>query len=169
MVYSIQVSTERDIQAIQAIYSHYVSHTVSTFEETPPDAEEMYKRWEKVIQAGLPYLIAKGKDGDVKGFAYATHYRPRTAYRFTVEDSIYISPDNVGQGIGAALLSEVIVQVCALGYKQLLAVVAGGRENQSSIALHKKFGFEEVGILKEVGFKFNCPVDTLLMQRALKV
>lgn len=166
-MFSIRTAVEADIPAIHTIYSHYVNHTISTFEETPPVMEEMYKRWRNVVDVELPYLVAADVEGNIIGFAYAGPYRVRSAYRFTVEDSVYITPDSIGKGVGSALLSATVEQVGVLGYKQLLAVVAGGHENHASVALHKKHGFEDVGLLKEVGFKFNRWVDTLLMQRTL--
>jgi L-amino acid N-acyltransferase YncA len=154
-----------DMPAIQAIYAHHVLHGLATFEEVPPSVAEMADRRAAVLKAGLPYLAAE-IDGAVVGYAYATAYRPRPAYRFTVEDSIYIAHGLGGRGIGAALLGALIVR-CERGpWRQMLAVI-GNSGNAGSIALHRRLGFEPIGTLHAVGFKLGRWVDTVLMQRAL--
>jgi len=150
---------------IQAIYAHHVLHGLATFEEVPPALAEMSERRASVVKAGLPYLAAE-LDGKVVGYAYATAYRPRPAYRFTVEDSIYVAHGLDGRGIGSALLQALIAR-CERGpWRQMLAVI-GNSGNAGSIALHRRLGFEPVGTLHAVGFKFGRWVDTVLMQRAL--
>lgn len=154
-----------DMPAIQAIYAHHVLRGLATFEEVPPSVAEMADRRAAVLKAGLPYLTAE-IGGAVVGYAYATVYRPRPAYRFTVEDSIYIAHGLGGRGIGAALLGA-LVDRCERGpWRQMLAVI-GNSGNAGSIALHRRLGFEPIGTLHAVGFKLGRWVDTVLMQRAL--
>lgn len=167
MVSSVVVrpATEQDVAEITRIYEHYVLHSCATFETEAPGAEEMARRRSEVLKLGLPYLAAED-DGRVVGYAYANAYRSRTAYRFTVEDSIYIDPACVGRGCGQALLGALIVE-CGQGpWRQMIAVI-GDSENAPSVGLHRRFGFREVGTLRAVGFKLGRWVDTVLMQRTL--
>jgi phosphinothricin acetyltransferase len=158
-------ATEADMSSIQAIYAHHVSHGLATFEEVPPSVAEMAERRTSVLKAGLPYLAAR-LDGQVVGYAYATTYRPRPAYRHTIEDSIYVAHGLGGRGIGVALLQALIAR-CERGpWRQMLAVI-GNSGNAGSIALHRRCGFEPIGTLHSVGFKLGRWVDTVLMQRAL--
>ena len=158
-------AAEADMPAIQAIYSHHVLHGLATFEEVPPTVAEMTARRAAVLNAGLPYLTAR-LDGRVVGYAYATAYRPRPAYRHTIEDSVYVEHGLGGRGIGAALL-QALIERCERGpWRQMLAVI-GHSGNSGSIALHRSFGFQPVGTLHAVGFKLGRWVDTVLMQRAL--
>jgi L-amino acid N-acyltransferase YncA len=157
---------ESDLPAIQAIYSHWVRTGVSSFEIEPPDVAEMARRRSAVLDSKLPHIVAE-KEGRVAGYAYAALYRPRPAYRFTVEDSIYIDPGFAGQGIGRLLLDRVISDSAAAGFQQMIAVIGGGLENRASVRLHQRCGFEMTGILRSVGFKFNRWLDTALMQRQL--
>ena len=151
--------------AVQAIYAHHVLHGLATFEETPPSVEELLSRRVAVLAAGLPYLAAK-IDGRVVGYSYATGYRPRPAYRHTIEDSVYVAEGFGGQGIGTALLGTLIARCEAGPWRQMLAII-GNRGNAGSVALHYRLGFQQVGTLKSVGFKLGQWVDTVLMQRAL--
>jgi L-amino acid N-acyltransferase YncA len=154
-----------DMHAIQAIYAHHVLHGLATFEEVPPSVDEMTERRAAVLKAGLPYLAA-AIDGVVVGYAYATAYRPRPAYRHTIEDSIYVAHGCGGRGIGSALLQALIAR-CERGpWRQMLAVI-GNSGNAGSIALHRRLGFQPIGTLHAVGFKLGRWVDTVLMQRAL--
>jgi phosphinothricin acetyltransferase len=154
-----------DMPAIQAIYAHHVLYGLATFEEVPPPVAEMAVRRAAVLEAGLPYLSAV-IDGQVVGYAYATMYRPRPAYRHTIEDSIYVAHDRGGCGIGSTLLQTLIAR-CELGaWRQMLAVI-GNSGNAGSIALHRRLGFQPTGTLHAVGFKLGRWVDTVLMQRAL--
>ena len=154
-----------DMAAVQAIYAYHVLHGSASFEETPPSVDDMVGRRDAVLKAGLPYLVAE-RQGRVVGYAYATPYRPRPAYRHTIEDSIYVEHGLNRLGIGRALLVELI-QRCEQGpWRQMLAVV-GNSENTGSLALHDRLGFRIVGTLKSVGFKFGQWVDTVLMQREL--
>jgi phosphinothricin acetyltransferase len=152
--------------SVQAIYSHYVLHDLCSFEEEVPTANQMQARRADVLRHGLPYLVAM-KDGGVVGYAYASPYRARSAYRHTVEDSIYVAEGRHGHGIGKALLQAVIARCTDGGFTQMVAVV-GNSANAGSQRLHESLGFETVGVLRNVGFKFGRWVDTVLMQRALR-
>lgn len=158
-----------DAVALAAIYGHHVLHGVGTFEEIPPSPEEMVRRQEAVRAVGLPYLVAE-RDGaeteGVVGFAYAAPFRPRAAYRYTAEDSVYVAPDQVGRGVGRALLGEVIARCESMGLRQLVAVI-GGSDNAGSIGLHKSLGFEMIGVMPALGFKHGRWVDIVSMQRTL--
>lgn len=162
----VRASVEADIPAIAAIYRHHVTTGLASFEETSPDLAELARRREAVLASGLPWLIAEDLDGKVVGYAYAALYRPRSAYRFTVEDSIYVAPGMIGRGIGRSLLTALIAETTAVGYRQMIAVI-GDSGNHASIALHRSCGFREAGRLRSVGFKFGRWVDSVLMQRAL--
>ena len=154
-----------DLPAITQIYAHHVLTGLGTFEENPPDEAEMARRWQAIASAGLPYLTGT-IGGTVAGFAYAGPYRTRSAYRFTVEDSIYLNPKFTRRGLGGALLTVLVERCTALGYRQMIAVI-GDSANEGSIALHRRLGFTRAGTLTDVGHKFGRPVDSVLMQRAL--
>lgn len=154
-----------DIPALTAIYRHHVLHGLASFEIDPPDAVEMARRHAAVRELGLPYLVAE-IDGVVAGYAYATLYRTRPAYRYAVEDSVYVHENYAGNGVGSALLPELIAGCERAGRRQIIAVI-GDSENRPSIRLHVKFGFRRVGLLPAVGFKFGRWVDSVLMQRDL--
>lgn len=154
-----------DLAAIQSIYAHHVLHGLATFEETPPSVSELASRRASVLQLGLPYLVAEA-DGRVVGYAYATSYRPRPAYRFTIEDSIYLADGLAGRGIGAVLLGALIARCEAGPWRQMIAII-GNSENAASLALHRRLGFAMVGTLTSAGFKLGRWVDTVIMQRAL--
>ena len=160
-----RASTEDDMAAIAGIYEHWVRHTTASFEIEPPDQAEMARRRLDILNAGLPYLVAD-EDGILAGYAYATRYRPRAAYRFTVEDSIYLHPQHAGRGLGSALLSRLIDACERWGARQMVAVI-GGSDNTASIRLHEKFGFRRAGVLRSAGLKFGRWVDSVLMQRAI--
>jgi L-amino acid N-acyltransferase YncA len=154
-----------DMAAIQSIYAHHVLHGLATFEEVPPAVEEMARRHADITGRGLPYLIAE-LDGTPAGYAYCALYRTRSAYRFTLEDSVYVRHDLAGRGLGSALLAELVRRAEALGYRQLVAVI-GDSAHRASIALHARHGFLSVGTLRSTGFKFGRWVDSVLMQRPL--
>ncbi len=154
-----------DIPDVLAIYGHHVMHGLASFEETPPTLAEINQRWQTTVSAGLPYLVAE-LGGDVIGFAYVSMYRPRSAYRYTVEDSVYIAPGMVGRGAGRALLASLIESCTKAGFKKMIAVI-GDSENSPSIKLHTQLGFHSVGVLQNVGYKFERWVDTVLMQKTL--
>ncbi|MBP2294770.1 GNAT family N-acetyltransferase [Azospirillum rugosum] len=161
----VRDSRPEDLERIHAIYAHHVLTGSASFEEVPPDAAELGRRRLEVLGRGLPYVVAE-IDGIVAGYAYAGPYRLRTAYRFTVEDSIYIDPAFTGRGLGRALLATVIERCTLAGCRQMVAVI-GDSGNASSIGLHRQLGFEPAGVLKSVGFKFGRWVDSVLMQRPL--
>jgi L-amino acid N-acyltransferase YncA len=162
---AVRESVERDLAEIHAIYSHHVRHGLGSFEETPPDLAEMARRRGEILARHLPYLAAE-LDGRVVGYAYAGPYRPRSAYRFSVEDSVYVAPDIHRRGVARALLAELITRCTAQGYRQMVAVI-GDSANYGSIGLHAAMGFREAGRLNAIGFKFGRWVDGVLMQRAL--
>jgi L-amino acid N-acyltransferase YncA len=162
---AIRPSRDDDIAEIAAIYRHHVLHGVASFEDIPPDENEVARRRRDILALGLPYLVAE-RSGRVVGYCYASPYRARSAYRFTLEDSIYVDAAEVGRGIGRALLSTLIERCCELGYRQMVAVI-GGSDQWPSIRLHETLGFTRAGLLSAVGFKFGGWVDIVLMQRAL--
>lgn len=158
-------SAEAEIAAIRDIYAWHVINGIASFETEPPSLAEMLARRASVLEKGLPWLTAK-RDGQVLGYCYLGLYRTRYAYRFTVEDSVYVHPDWGGQGIGSLLLSQAIGRAERGGWRQMLAII-GDSENRGSIRLHEKLGFSQTGIMTAVGFKHGRWVDTLLMQRPL--
>lgn len=157
-------AVEEDMPQIQKIYEHYVLTSPATFEETPPDVEEMKRRWKEITDAALPYLVAKYGDL-VLGYFYMRPYRPRHAYRYTVEGSLYIAEEAGNRGVGSALLKKVTKLCKDKGYKQHIAMI-GGSDNEASIKFHEKHGFMHVGVLKSVGYKFGAWVDIVVMQRS---
>jgi L-amino acid N-acyltransferase YncA len=162
---TIRPSRDDDVVAIAAIYGHHVLHGLASFEEAPPAVDEMGRRRDEIVARGLPYLVAE-QDGRVVGYCYASPFRMRSAYRFTLEDSIYIDAAEVGRGIGRALLEPLLARSAELGYRQMVAVI-GGSDSVPSIRLHERLGFARTGLLPAIGFKFGQWVDTVLMQRAL--
>lgn len=155
----------RDLPAIQSIYAHHVLHGLASFEEEPPSVEELERRYRDVTGRGLPYLVAE-LDGAVGGYGYCAPYRARSAYRYALEDSVYVRHDMTGRGIGKRLLDELIARCAALGYRQLVAVI-GDSANAASIGVHAACGFLRVGTLRSVGFKFGRWADSVFMQRTL--
>ena len=163
--FTVRASAEGDLAAITAIYTHHVLHGLASFELEPPDAAEMGRRRADALARGLPYLVAEA-GGGIAGYAYAAPYRTRPAYRYTLENSIYIDPAAQGRGAGRVLL-EALSEACArAGYRQLIAVI-GDSANTASIRLHAACGFSYAGLLPGVGFKFGRWVDSVLMQREL--
>ncbi|GAA4254635.1 GNAT family N-acetyltransferase [Azospirillum formosense] len=162
---NIRSSRPDDLERIQAIYAHHVLTGAASFEEVPPGLEELARRRDDVLARGMPYVVAE-MGGRVIGYAYAGPYRLRTAYRYSVEDSIYLDPDFMGRGVGRALLSTLIDRCEEAGCRQMIAVI-GDSANASSIGLHRSLGFVSAGLLKAVGFKFGRWVDSVLMQRPL--
>lgn len=161
----IRDATDDDFSAIEAIYAHEVLRTLSNFEEVPPAADELLSRRDAVLRAGLPYLTAE-LDGAVVGYSYAALYRTRTAYRFTLEDSVYVARAMHRRGVGRALLDALIARCEGGPWRQMVAVIGHG-DNAASIALHKGLGFRMVGTFEAVGYKLGDWVDTVLMQRPL--
>ena len=162
---SIRPGTPADIPAIARIYAEAVRHGTASFELEPPDEAEMARRQRELLDGGYPYLVAE-IDGALVGYAYAGPYRPRPAYRFSVEDSIYIEPQVQGRGIGRALLSRLIEEAERRGFRQMIAVI-GDSAQTPSIELHSALGFHLIGNIENVGFKFGRWLDTVLMQRVL--
>ena len=154
----------RDVPEITAIYRHYVETSVATFDLVPPGETFMAEKFGHMVELGHPVVVGE-RDGKVLGYAYASVYRPRPAYRFTCEDSVYCAPDAQGQGIGSALLTRVIDLSRAFGFKQMIAVITG--ESAGSVRLHEKLGFRVVGTYDQVGYKFDRWLDIVHMQKAL--
>jgi L-amino acid N-acyltransferase YncA len=161
----IRAATDADADALAAIYGDAVLHGFGTFEEVPPSPAEMAARRRAVAERGLPYLVAEDA-GQVLGFAYAAPFRPRAAYRYTLEDSVYVGPDAKGKGVGRAVLGAVIEACEAAGLRQLVAVI-GDSGNAASIGLHRSLGFEPAGVGRSLGHKHGRWVDIVWMQRAL--
>jgi L-amino acid N-acyltransferase YncA len=153
------------MDAITLIYAHHVNHGTGSFETEAPDLSEMARRWSEVEARNLPWLVADD-GGDIGGYAYVSPYRARPAYRHTVEDSIYVRVDRLGTGLGNLLMPALITAAQACGMRQMIAVI-GDSANKSSITLHRRFGFDDAGLLKDVGFKFGRWLDTVFMQRSL--
>jgi len=158
----LRTASGDDMVRIQEIYAHHVLRGLASFEEVAPDVNEITRRFHEVTAEDLPYVVAE-LDDSVQGYAYAAPYRNRTAYRYSVENSIYVDPGSVGKGIGRLLLAHIIEQCTELGYRQMVAVI-GDSENHPSIDLHKALGFEHSGLQKSVGFKFGRWVDSVFMQ-----
>ena len=161
----IRPAAPQDLPAIQSIYAYHVLHGLASFEEEAPELEEMRRRYEDVTRQGLPYLVAE-EAGEVLGYGYCTLYRTRSAYRYALEDSIYVKQGKQGKGVGKAVLGELIVCCAALNYRQMIAVI-GDSANAASIAVHASLGFVRAGNLRSTGYKFGRWVDSLLMQRPL--
>jgi phosphinothricin acetyltransferase len=155
-----------DLPAITAIYAHHVLHGTGTFEEDPPTEAEMAARMARVAAAGFAWLVAEDAAGALLGFGYLAPFRERSAYRYTAEDSVYVRDDIRGQGVGKALVAELIARAEAMGLRQMIAVI-GDSENVGSIGLHISLGFRQAGLLKAAGMKFGRWVDVVTMQRAL--
>jgi L-amino acid N-acyltransferase YncA len=161
----IRPATDADLPAITGIYAHAVLHGTATFELVPPDLAEMTRRFKSLQDGGFPYFVA-ALDGSAAGYAYAGPYRPRPAYRFTVENSVYLQPAIHRRGIGLQLLQRLIAECEARGYRQMIAVI-GDSANGGSIGVHRRSGFAMIGTHPDVGFKFGRWLDTVMMQRAL--
>lgn len=161
----IRPAAEPDLPAITAIYDHAVRHGTATFELVPPDLAEMTRRFNALMDGGFPYFVAE-LDERVVGYAYAGAYRPRPAYRFTVENSIYLDPAIHRRGIGLELMQRLIIECEARGFRQMIAVI-GDSANAGSVGVHRRCGFQMVGTHPDVGFKFGRWLDTVMMQRPL--
>ncbi|MEV0148058.1 MULTISPECIES: N-acetyltransferase family protein [unclassified Nonomuraea] len=157
--------SEADLPAVADIYAHYVDRTVATFDETPPGVEDWRGKAAAITGAGLPFLVTE-EDGEVTGFAYAGPFRPKPAYRHTVEDTIYLAPGATGRGLGRLLLGELIERAARAQARQMVAVIADSGD-PASLRLHTAFGFEQAGRLRGVGFKHDRWIDTILLQRTL--
>ena len=161
----LRPSQEPDLPAIAAIYGHHVLHGSGTFETEPPSLADMTARRTEVLARQLPFLVAEDS-GRILGFAYCNWFKPRPAYRFSAEDSIYLAPDVHRRGLGRALLAELAAQAQAAGVRKLIAVI-GDSANASSIGVHRSVGFEQVGVLKSSGWKFERWLDVVLMEKPL--
>lgn len=161
----IKDAAPKDIPAIQSIYAHHVLYGLASFEEEAPSLEEMRRRFEDISGQGLPYLVAE-ENAEVLGYGYCTLYRTRSAYRYALEDSIYVRNGQQGKGIGKALLAGLILRCERLNYRQIIAVI-GDSANAASIAVHARLGFVRAGNLRSTGYKFGRWVDSVLMQRPL--
>lgn len=162
---TIRPSRDDDIDAITLIYAHHVLHGTGTFEVDPPSVQDMRARRAEVLARGLPWLVAES-DNQVSGFAYCNWFKPRPAYRFSAEDSIYLAPHANGQGLGRALLAELTTQAERAGVRKLIAVI-GDSGNTGSIGVHRAVGFQHVGVLASCGWKFDRWLDVVLMERSL--
>jgi L-amino acid N-acyltransferase YncA len=163
--HNLRAAQAADMPHLAAIYGHHVLHGTGTFETTPPSPDDMLKRWADVRDKGLPWLCAE-RDGRVLGFAYANWFRPREAFRFCAEDSIYIAPEAIGQGVGRALLNELMQQCEAAGIRKMVAVV-GDSANAGSIGLHQAMGFSLAATLPSCGWKFDRWLDIVILERWL--
>lgn len=162
---TIRTSQVTDLAAITAIYAHHVLHGTGTFEITPPSLADMEGRRADVLAKGLPYLVATEND-QVVGFAYCNWFKPRPAYRFSAEDSIYLAPEAMGRGLGRTLLAELMTQAERAGVRKLIAVI-GDSANKGSVSVHESAGFSHVGILQSCGWKFNRWLDVVMMDKSL--
>lgn len=162
---NLRASTDTDLPAVTAIYAHHVTHGTGTFETVPPTEADMAARRADVLAKGLPYLVAEN-DAQVVGFAYCNWFKPRPAYRFSAEDSIYLHPDAAGQRLGNKLLTELARQAEAAGVRKLIAVI-GDSGNVRSIGVHRAVGFRHVGTIESCGWKFDRWLDIVLMEKSL--
>lgn len=161
----IRAATEADLDAVAAVYAHYVDHTVVTFDETPPPVSFWRTRLEELSARGLPFLVAEDA-GRIAGYAYASPWRPKPAYRHSVENSVYLSPEATGRGLGGSLMEALVAACSAAGVRQMIAVIADSG-TAASLALHRRLGFTEAGRLEAVGHKHGQWLDTVLLQRTL--
>jgi L-amino acid N-acyltransferase YncA len=163
---AIRPVREGDLPEIAAIYADAVRHGTASYELEPPSPEEMHKRFQALVDGGFPYIVAE-LAGAVAGYAYAGPFRPRPAYRFVVEDSLYIAPDAKGRGLGRALLERLIAEATRLGFRQMIAVIGDGRPDSPSVKLHETLGFRHSGRLEGSGYKHGRWLDTTFMQLAM--
>jgi L-amino acid N-acyltransferase YncA len=165
--FTLRDAEPRDIPDMREIYNHYVMNSIVTFDEDALTLADMRKKYKIVADLKYPWLVAVSPSGQVLGYAFVTPYRAKAAYRFTVENSIYLGPASTGKGLGAALMTELLARAKAAGIKEVVAVIAD-RGAEASIRLHERFGFKEIGHMGRVGFKFGRWLGTVLMQKSLK-
>ena len=165
--FEIRDAVARDIPYMLEIYNHYVANSTVTFDEDPLTLKEMRKRFARVEELGYPWIVAVSPRDVLLGYAYVTPWKPKAAYRFTVENSIYLGPASTGKGLGKALMAELLPRAKAAGVKEVIAVIAD-KGAEPSVALHRNFGFTEIGHMGKVGFKFGRWLGTYLLQKSLK-
>ena len=165
--YTVRDAAATDLPSVREIYNHYVMNSTVTFDEVPMTLAAMRKKFEKVTKLGMPFIVAASPSGQLLGYAHVYPWKDKAAYRFTVENSIYLGPASTGKGLGTALLKELIDRSRAAGIKEIIAVIAD-RGAESSVQMHKNFGFTEIGHMGRVGFKFDRWLGTVLMQKSLK-
>ncbi|NWH07788.1 MAG: N-acetyltransferase family protein [Alphaproteobacteria bacterium] len=161
----LRPAREGDLEAARAIYDHHARTGIGTFDEEAPPFPAFKARWQEIAGSGLPYLVAE-EDGAICGYAYAAPFRARPAYRYTLEDSIYVHKDWLAKGVGRQLLEQVLREAEHQGAREMLALI-GGSENAASIGLHRACGFHDAGLLKAVGWKFGRWLDVVILQRSL--
>ena len=165
--FDIRDATEQDLPDIREIYNHYVANSTVTFDEEPQSLAELRSKFRHNAKLGYPWLVAVSPSGQILGYANASPWKQKAAYRFTVENSIYLRAASTGKGLGTALMSEFLVRAKAAGIKEVIAVIAD-KGADASIAMHKAFGFTEIGHMGKVGYKFGRWLGTVLMQKSLK-
>ena len=165
--FTVREATERDLPHIREIYNHYVANSTVTFDETPWSLPVVRAKFARVADLGYPFLVAESAGGDILGFAYVYPWKEKAAYRFTVENSIYLGPASTGKGLGTALMDELLQRSRAAGVKEIIAVIAD-RGAEGSVALHERFGFTTTGSMGRVGFKFGRWLGVIMMQKSLK-
>ncbi|MCU1440035.1 MAG: N-acetyltransferase family protein [Rhodoglobus sp.] len=165
--FTIRDAQLSDLPHVREIYNHYVLNSTVTFDETPMTLAALRKKFEKVNHLGMPFIVAENPAGQLLGYAYVYPWKEKAAYRFTVENSIYLGPASTGKGLGTVLLGELIERSRAAGVKEIIAVIAD-KGADASIGMHKNFGFKEIGHMGKVGFKFDRWLGTVLMQKSLK-
>ena len=165
--YSIRNATETDIPDMLEIYNHYVANSTVTFDEDALTLKELRSKFRHMAKLGYPWLVAESPGHQILGYAYVSQWKPKAAYRFTVEDSIYLGPASTGKGLGKVLMAALLDAAKAAGIKEIIAVIAD-RGAEASIAMHKNFGFKEIGHMGKVGFKFDRWLGTVLLQKSLK-
>ena len=167
MSITIRNAADHDLAAITKIYGDSVLTGTASFEEAPPSEAEMRRRHQSIVADGYPYLVAIDESGELAGYCYASRFRGRPAYRHTVEDSIYLNPAYFGRGVARQLLTQLIAECSALGFRQMLGIVGDAEHADRSIKLHEACGFDHVGVLRSVGFKHGSWCNTVYLQRAL--
>lgn len=165
--FELRDATPRDIPHLVEIYNHYVANSTVTFDEDPLTLKEMRAKFKLVADLGFPWLVAESPSGQVLGYAYVTPWKQKAAYRFTVENSIYLGPASTGKGLGTALMTELLPRAKAAGVKEIIAVIAD-KGAEGSLKLHERFGFKEIGHMGKVGHKFGRWLGTYLLQKSLK-
>jgi phosphinothricin acetyltransferase len=165
--YTIRDARLEDLPNVREIYNHYVANSTVTFDEIPMTLKALRSKFQHLTKLGMPFIVAESPSGQILGYAYVYPWKEKAAYRFTVENSIYLGPAATGKGLGRALMAELITRSKAAGLKEIIAVIAD-KGAEASIAMHKNFGFKEIGHMGKVGFKFGRWLGTVLMQKSLK-